>query len=77
MPKLPPVTGAEVLKALRRGGFVFNRQSGSHVILKDRERDLTVSVPTHSARDLPPGTLRGVLRQANLTVEDFRKLLDG
>jgi len=75
LPKLPVVSGREVRRALERGGFVFNRQSGSHVILEHPETRRFASVPTHSAEDLPPGTLRGILRQAGVTVEEFRRLL--
>jgi predicted RNA binding protein YcfA (HicA-like mRNA interferase family) len=52
-------------------GFVQTSQRGSHVKL--RREQLTVIVPIH--RELAPGTLRSILRQAQLTPEDFAKLI--
>lgn len=74
MPKLPVISGPEAVKALQRAGFVVRRQRGSHVVLTSGER--TVSVPVHGGRDLKPGTLRGVIRDAGLTVADLRRLLE-
>ena len=74
MPKLPVISGPEAVKALQRAGFVVRRQSGSHVVLTKGER--TVSVPVHAGRDLKPGTLRGLLRDAALTADDLHRLLE-
>ena len=66
--KLPrDVNGAEAARALRRLGFVELRQSGSHLIM--RRGDCTVVVPQH--KPLKPGTLKGIIEQAGLTVEVF------
>ena len=75
MVKLPIVSGPEVVKALQRAGFVVRRRSGSHVILTSSDGERTVSVPIHRGRDLKPGTLRGIIKDAGLTVEQFRQLL--
>jgi predicted RNA binding protein YcfA (HicA-like mRNA interferase family) len=70
--KLPrDLTGAEVVKALKRCGFEFARQRGSHAILRKETR--TVVVPQH--RPIKPGTLKGVIEQAGLTVEEFLRYL--
>jgi predicted RNA binding protein YcfA (HicA-like mRNA interferase family) len=69
------VTGAEVVKVLKRAGFVFHHQRGSHVYLKHVEERRRVSVPVHSGHDLPPGTLAGILDDAGLTVEQLIALL--
>ncbi len=67
MPKLPCVSGAKVAKALERLGFVRQRQKGSHLVLR---RDGSVCVvPMH--REVDQGTLRGVLRQAGISPEEF------
>lgn len=73
---LPAVNGRRVLRALQRAGFAVDRVAGSHHLLvhKDDPR-LIVTVPIHGARDLKPGTLRGIIRQAGLSVEEFRDLL--
>jgi len=70
-PALPVVSGPTVVKALEGAGFVRVSQRGSHVKL--RRDQMTVIVPLH--RELAPGTLRSVIRQANLTVEEFIELL--
>ena len=75
MPKLPVVSGRELLRALERAGFEFERQRGSHAVLINRERGRAAVVPLHGGRDIPPGTLRGILRQAGLTVEELHWLL--
>lgn len=67
MPKLPCVSGAKVAKALERLGFVRQRQKGSHLIMR-RGGDVCV-VPMH--REVDQGTLRGVLRQAGVSSEEF------
>ncbi len=74
MPKLPVLSGKKVAKALSRVGFLVDHQTGSHIIMRcEGKSTLTVSVPNH--RELKPGTLRGIIRQAGLTVEEFVGLL--
>jgi predicted RNA binding protein YcfA (HicA-like mRNA interferase family) len=71
MPKLPRVSGAETVRVLERLGFIQVRQRGSHVVLK-RERANSVGgcvVPLHP--ELALGTLRGILKQAGVTREEF------
>jgi predicted RNA binding protein YcfA (HicA-like mRNA interferase family) len=71
-PKIPRISGEEAVKALQRLGFVVVRQRGSHVILKKRissEEEVGCVVPLHN--ELAIGTLRGVLRQAKVTTEEF------
>jgi predicted RNA binding protein YcfA (HicA-like mRNA interferase family) len=68
--KLPrDLSGKELVKGLRRLGFDFVRQAGSHAIL--RRGGCTVVVPQH--KTLKPGTLKGILEQAGLTVEELCK----
>ncbi len=67
MPKLPCVSGVRIIKALVRLGFERRRQRGSHVVLR-RGADVCV-VPMH--REVDQGTLRGILRQANVTAENL------
>ncbi len=84
MPKLPRVPAAEVIRALERMGFVKVRQRGSHVILKkqlpvDEESDQEVIevgcvVPLHR-KDIAIGTLKSILNQAGISVEEFIKYL--
>ncbi|MBI5191039.1 MAG: type II toxin-antitoxin system HicA family toxin [Nitrospirae bacterium] len=71
MPKLIRVSGDEVIRRLEKLGFRQVRQRGSHVVMrKDTpEGEVGCSVPLH--KDLAVGTLRGIIRQAGLTVEEF------
>ena len=71
MPKLPDVSGKEARRALERLGFVFRRQSGSHVILRRGSRGCVV--PMH--REINRGTLKGILDQAGVSVEEFVEAL--
>ena len=75
MPKLPVVSGEEAVRAFTRGGFRFRRQRSSHVQLADESGQILLSVPVHSGEDLPPGTLRRLVSQSGLTVDEFRRLL--
>jgi predicted RNA binding protein YcfA (HicA-like mRNA interferase family) len=73
---LPVVDGRRVLRALQRAGFVIDRVVGSHHLLVHKDdRRLLVTVPVHGARDLKPGTLRSIIRQAGMTIDEFRALL--
>jgi len=67
MPKLPCVSGAKVAKALERLGFIRQRQKGSHLVM--RRGGSVCVVPMH--REVDQGTLRGVLRQAGVSPEEF------
>ena len=71
MPSLPQVSGDEAIRALERLGFSRVRQRGSHVVLKKptAEGEAGCVVPLH--RELAPGTLRGILRQAGVTADEF------
>ncbi|HTY88488.1 MAG TPA: type II toxin-antitoxin system HicA family toxin [Candidatus Acidoferrum sp.] len=67
MPKLPCVSGAKVAKALERLSFIRQRQRGSHLVM--RRGGSVCVVPMH--REVDQGTLRGVLRQAGVSPEEF------
>lgn len=67
MPSLPRVSGAQTIGALEKLGFVVVRRRGSHVVL--RREAIGCVVPNH--RELKTGTLAGVLKQADVSVEQF------
>lgn len=73
--KLPRVTGREVVRAVERAGFIFDRQRGSHVILTHPRTRRRVSIPVHAGRTVKVGTLRGILEDAGLSQEDFGRFL--
>jgi predicted RNA binding protein YcfA (HicA-like mRNA interferase family) len=72
--KMPVVSGPALVRALQRLGFRVARQTGSHVIL-DHPDGRFASVPMHGKRDVPVGTLRGILANAKLDVDDVRRHL--
>ena len=74
MPPLPVISGREARCAFERDGWVFDRQRGSHMILVKAGVPLNLSVPDH--RELDRGLLRGLIRDAGLTPEQFVALLD-
>lgn len=71
MPKLVRISGEEAIRRLEKLGFQRVRQRGSHVVLKKEipEGDIGCVVPLH--KELAIGTLRGILKQANVSVEEF------
>jgi len=75
MPKLPRISGREAIRALERLGFEQVRQQGSHVVLRNDTPEGATGcvVPLHS--ELAVGTLRGILRQARVSPEDFTECL--
>jgi predicted RNA binding protein YcfA (HicA-like mRNA interferase family) len=75
---LPTLSGQECVKILMRCGFLVHSQSGSHIILVCAPSSPTspkkrISVPNHKA--LAIGTLRSIIRQAGLTLNEFLALL--
>ena len=74
MTRLPVVSGRECVKALERAGFYVRRQEGSHIILRRDSPFAQVVVPDH--KELDRGTLRAILRQSGLTVDQFNALLN-
>ena len=75
MPKLPVLSGKEVMKALEKTGFRFVKQKGSHVKLRkvDANGKKTVIVPLKPV--IRTGTLNSILRQAHLALEEFKNLI--
>ena len=74
MSHLPVLSGRQVVKALRKIGYEFDHQRGSHIVLRRTNpphRRLTV--PDHD--EVAKGTLRAILRQVGLTVDEFKALL--
>ncbi len=72
--KLPSdVSGRAMQKALERIGFVYQRQKGSHIVLRRDDPYARVIVPDH--KELRSGTLRQILNEAGITVQQFMELL--
>lgn len=76
MTKLPALTGRDVVRALQKAGFVVIRISGSHHRLEHPDDpSRTTTVPVHAGKALKRGTLRGIIKQVGLTVDEFLALL--
>ncbi len=75
MTRLPVISGRQAINALQQVGYVVVRQRGSHIRLRHptNPEHRPVTVPDH--KTLKPGTLRAILRDANLTVAQFHELL--
>ena len=69
MKKLPRISGWECVKAFERLGFYRKRQEGSHIILRKDNPFAQIIVPDH--KELDRGTLRAIIRQANVRVDEF------
>lgn len=73
MSKLPQVSGSDVVRALQKIGFSVRRQHGSHIIMRRDDPFAQTVVPNH--RQIDRGTLRAILRQTDLGVDEFTELL--
>lgn len=73
-PHQPVVSGKRLIKALEEDGWEVARQRGSHVRLKKSDRRIALVVPLH--KEIRRGTLGGILRDADLSTDDLRRLLD-
>jgi predicted RNA binding protein YcfA (HicA-like mRNA interferase family) len=77
MPKLPRISGGELVEALQKEGFEIARQRGSHVQMRKfvEGEKVTFPIPVHKGKTLKPGTLRGILRKAGVGIERLTELL--
>jgi predicted RNA binding protein YcfA (HicA-like mRNA interferase family) len=74
MSRLPALTGREVIKALGKAGFEVKRTKGSHHLLTHKDGRGT-TVPVHAGETIGPGLLAKILRDCELTRDQFRELL--
>lgn len=75
MPKVPIINGTKLIKILKGKGFILNRINGSHHILIHLEKQITVSVPIHKGKTLGRGITLAIIKDADITTEEFLKLL--
>jgi predicted RNA binding protein YcfA (HicA-like mRNA interferase family) len=73
MAKLPVISGGDAVKAFQRAGWRVDRRRGSHVVLLKAGHIASLSIPQH--KELAPGTLRSLLRNAEMTTEELLRLL--
>lgn len=75
MDRLPALTARQVVRALKRAGFVEDRQKGSHLILIHSELKRRVIVPIHRGKTIRQGLLYGIVAEAGLSRDEFLGLL--
>jgi predicted RNA binding protein YcfA (HicA-like mRNA interferase family) len=73
--KLPVVSGKDAIKALTKGGFVVVRQKGSHVRLEKISNGDVIKITVPLRSPLKKGTLRRIIKDSGLTIDEFIKLL--
>lgn len=74
MSELPLISGREIVKALKKIGYEEDRQRGSHIVLRQLNYPhRRVIVPDH--KEVAKGTIRAVIREAGITVDEFKNLL--
>lgn len=67
------ISGFECVKALEKAGFYMKRRESSHIVLRRDDPLAQLVVPDH--KEIDRGTLRAIIRQAGLSVEEFERLL--
>ena len=73
MPKLRPAKPAEVMRVLEKKGFRLICQSGSHAVYRHPD-GRWATVPIHPGKDVAKGTLRKILKDVGITIEEFEEL---
>lgn len=69
MPRLPPLSGSDMIRIFERFGWRIARRRGSHVVLVKEGHSATLSIPDH--KEIAKGTMRSLIRSAGLTVQQF------
>jgi predicted RNA binding protein YcfA (HicA-like mRNA interferase family) len=75
MPNLPIISAQKLIRVLKKKGFILQRIHGSHHIFIEPNKHLMVVVPVHKGKDLGKGITRAILKDADMTIEEFLKLL--
>jgi len=74
LPKIQPLSPQKLIKILQKAGFKVVRQKGSHVIMMNN-RNIRIVIPVHPGKDVKPGLIRAIIKEAGLSREDFLQLL--
>ena len=75
MTALGSYSGWSVIKAFEKAGWRVSRQRGSHVILHKTGSEVVLSIPVHGSKSVKRGTLRNLIRDAGMTIEEFMNLI--
>ncbi len=74
MTRMPQVSAKELIRFLKSNGFIEDRQSGSHLILKNEQKVITITIPVHTGCDIGRGLAVRILKDAGFSVEQFLRL---
>ncbi|MCL5991461.1 MAG: type II toxin-antitoxin system HicA family toxin [Bacteroidetes bacterium] len=66
-------SGKELIRALRRLGFIIDHQRGSHIFMHNPDKNISVTIPNH--KEIKKGTLHNILKKVNLTIESLKELI--
>lgn len=76
MSKIPPLKAKRIIKLFLKAGFYIHHQAGSHIHLRCFNKiHLRITIPRHDKFDLPPFVINSILKQAEMTKEEFLRLL--
>ncbi len=75
MPKPPAIRARELVRVAESVGFIFDRQRESHAVYYRRADHRRIVIPMHGAKDLKPGTLRSIIQDMGMTIEEFNTRL--
>lgn len=76
MTKLPVVSHKEIIKVAQSLGFLKDHQKGSHLVMRHPEAHQRVVIPIHAGKTVKKGTLKGILRDLEISTADFVKELE-
>ena len=71
MRRLGSYKGEEVVRAFQRAGWKITRQRSSHIILEKEGHEATLSIPVHKGKNVKRGTLRDLIKDAKMGVDEF------
>lgn len=74
MSRLPALKVKDIIRRLTKAGYAKWRQSGSHLSMYRQSDNRTVTIPVHFGKDVPRGTLRAIIREAGMSVDEFISL---
>jgi len=74
LPKIRPLSSQRLIKVLEKIGFKIIRQKGSHVIMIN-DKGTRIVIPVHPGKDVKPGLIRAIIKEAGLSREEFLRIL--
>ena len=75
MPKLPRLSGKDLIKVLQKIGFIHLRTRGSHAIMKKQTMQGSKTIPVPLHKELAKGTLKSIMNQADMSLQDLLNLM--